>query len=57
MDGVQLPQATGPLRGGGLLFTTNFPEIPGTQFIDLEGMKGWVDTEPTSGLEHASRFS
>ena len=40
MDGVQLPQATGPLRGGGLLFTTNFPEIPGTQFIDLEGMKG-----------------
>ena len=29
-----------PLRGGSLLFTTNFPEIPGTQFIDLRRMKG-----------------
>ena len=28
------------LRGGSLLFTTKFPEIPGTQFIDLERMKG-----------------
>ena len=27
MDGVQLP----PLRGGSLLFTIQFPEIPGTQ--------------------------
>ena len=27
------------LRGGSLLFTTKFPEIPGTQFIDLEKMK------------------
>ena len=24
-----------PLRGGSLLFTTEFPEIPGTHFIDL----------------------
>ena len=24
-----------PLRGGSLLFTTQFPEIPGTHFIDL----------------------
>ena len=24
-----------PLRGGSLLFTTKFPEIPGTHFIDL----------------------
>ena len=31
------------LRGGSLLFTTKFPEIPGTHFIDLGRMKGWVD--------------
>ena len=29
-----------PLRGGGLLFTTKFPEIPGTHLIDLERVKG-----------------
>ena len=28
------------LRGGSLPFTTKFPEIPGTHFIDPEGMKG-----------------
>ena len=28
-----------PLRRGSLLFTTKFPEIPGTQFIDLGRMK------------------
>ena len=28
-----------PLRGGSLLFTTKFPEIPGTHFIDLRRMK------------------
>ena len=27
------------LRGGSLLFTTKFPEIPGTHFIDLGRMK------------------
>ena len=26
--------------GGSLLFTTKFPEIPGTHFIDLGRMKG-----------------
>ena len=31
-----------PLRGGSLLFTTQFPEIPGTHFIDLGRMKGWL---------------
>ena len=36
-----------PLRGGSLLFTTKFPEIPGTHFIDLGRMKGWVDLGPT----------
>ena len=28
-----------PLRGGSLLFTTKFPEIPATHFIDLGRMK------------------
>ena len=28
------------LRGGSLLFTTKFPEIPGTHFIDLGRMNG-----------------
>ena len=31
-----------PLRGGSLLFTTKSPEIPGTHFIDLGRMRGWV---------------
>ena len=29
-----------PLREGSLLFTTKFPDIPGTHFIDLERMTG-----------------
>ena len=29
-----------PLRGGSLLFTTKFPEITGTHFINLGRMKG-----------------
>ena len=29
-----------PLRGGSLLFTTKYPEIPGAHFIDLGRMKG-----------------
>ena len=29
-----------PLRGGTLFFTIQFPEIPGTYFIDLGRMKG-----------------
>ena len=36
-----------PLRGGSLLFTTKFPEIPVTYFIDLGRMKGWVDLGAT----------
>ena len=31
-----------PLRGGSLPFTIKFPEIPGTHFIDLGRMKGWL---------------
>ena len=34
MDGVQLPQGyRRMLQGGSLLFTTKFPEIPGTHSI------------------------
>ena len=33
-------KATQPLRGGSLLFTTEFPEIPGIHFIDPGRMKG-----------------
>ena len=29
-----------PLRGGSLLFTIQFPESPGTHFIDIGRMKG-----------------
>ena len=32
---------------GSLLFTTKFPEITGTHFIDLGRMKGWVDLGAT----------
>ena len=32
-----------PLQGGRLLFTTKFPKIPGTHFIDPGRMKGWVN--------------
>ena len=36
-----------PLRGGSLVFTIQFPEIPGTHFINLGRMKGWVDLGAT----------
>ena len=36
-----------PLRGDSLLFTTKFPDIPGTHFTDLGRMKGWVDLGAT----------
>ena len=32
-----------PLQGGSLLFTTKFPETPGTHFIGLGRMKLRVD--------------
>ena len=35
MDGVQWPQGK-----GSLLFTTEFPEIPGTHFMNLRRMRG-----------------
>ena len=44
MDGVQgSASRLEPLQGGSLLFTTNFPEIPGTHFVDLGMMAGWVN--------------
>ena len=33
-------KATEPQRGVSLLFTNKFPEIPGTNLIDLRRMKG-----------------
>ena len=36
-----------PLRGGNLLFTTKFLEIPATHLIDLGRVKGWVDLGAT----------
>ena len=33
-------KATKPLRGGSLLFATQFPEIPGNHLINLGKMKG-----------------
>ena len=35
------------LWGGSLLYNTKFPEIPGTHFIKLGSMKGWVDLAAT----------
>ena len=39
-----------PLRGASLLFTTKFPKIRGTHFIDLWRMKGWVDLGATQWI-------
>ena len=39
--------ATKPLQGGSLLFTTKFPEIPGTHLIDLGRMNGQASTVVT----------
>ena len=39
-----------PLRGGSLLFTIKFPDIPGTHFIDLRRMKGLVDLGANQAL-------
>ena len=37
-----------PLRGDGLLFTTKFPEIPGTHFVDLGKMKAESTLDPAT---------
>ena len=40
MDGVQLPQGYSHFEEAVYFFTIQFPEIPGTHFIDLGRMKG-----------------
>ena len=48
-------KARGPLQGGSLLFTTKFPEIPATHFINLiEEWKAELTLEPPSGFEHGT---
>ena len=41
-----------PLRGGSLLFTTKFPEIPGTHFIDLGGFEHGTPGLGIQRLDH-----
>ena len=41
-----------PLQGGSLLFTTKFPQILGTHFINLGTMKAELTLEPPRGFEH-----
>ena len=47
MDGVQLLKAIEPVRRSSLLFTTKFPDIPGTHLIDLDRVKVLVDLGAT----------
>ena len=47
-------KAREPLWGGSLLFTTTFPEIPGTHLMNLRRMKDSVDLEPPNGFEHGT---
>ena len=48
-------KATEQLRGGSLLFTTKFPDIPGAHLIDPGRMKGCVDlgAKPPSVFDDA----
>ena len=44
-----------PLRGGSLLFTTKFPEVPGTHSIEPREDERLSSTlEPPSGFEHGT---
>ena len=45
-------KATEPLQGSSLLFTTKFPDIPGTHLIDLGRMKSTL--EPPSDFDHGT---
>ena len=49
-------KATATLRGGSLLFTTQFPEIPGTHFIYLAWKEAELTLEPpsASGFEYGT---
>ena len=48
--GFHYINATEPLRGDSVLFTTKLPEILGAHLINLERMKGWVELEKTQLL-------
>ena len=43
-----------PLRGGSFLLTSKFSGMPGTQFIDLGKIKGWVDLRATQWFENGT---
>ena len=47
-------KATEPLKEDSLLFTTKFPEIPGTHLIDLGRVKDCVDLGVTQCFEHGT---
>ena len=42
------------IEGGGLLCTTKFPKIHGTNFIDLGRMKAELTLELPNGFEHGT---
>ena len=50
--GFNCLKATEPLQGGSLLFTTKFPEIPGTHLIDLGRRKAESNLELPSGFDN-----
>ena len=52
--GFNCLKATEPLKGGSLLFTTKFPEIPGTHLIDLGRVKDCVDLGATQCFEYGT---
>ena len=55
IDGAQLPQGYSHFEEPVYFLPSGeFPEIPGTHFIDLGRMKGWVDLGAPSGFEHGT---
>ena len=50
--GFNCLKATEPQRGRSLLFTTKFPEIPGTRLIASEGWKTELSSKSLSSFEH-----
>ena len=45
--GFNCLKAKEPLRGDSSLFNTKSPVVPGTNFINLERIKGWVNLGAT----------
>ena len=51
--GFNCPKATKLQQGGSLLFTTKFPEAPGTHLIDFGRMtSGFEHGAPGLGIQH-----